>query len=193
MRGSRPLREDEIEALLRAMNGPYAPRDRALVQLGANLGLRSQNLVALEVGHVWHRDAPRRFLRLPARVMKARRGHVLPMNETAGQAVTDLIAWKIQRGEPVDPGSPLFRSRQGGHISTRRALQILTTAADTAGLAAGVGTHSLRKSMASRLVEAGVSLPVIKEALGHRHLTSTERYIGIGVDALENGMRALDR
>jgi integrase len=193
MRGSRPLREDEIEALLRAMDGPNAPRDRALVQIGANLGLRSQNLVALRVGDLWHRDAPRRFLRLPARVMKARRGHVLPLNQSACQAVTDLMTWKGRRGEPIDPDAPLFRSRQGGHISPRRAHQILTAAADRAELASGIGTHSLRKSMASRLVEAGVSLPVIMQALGHRHLSTTERYIGIGVDALENGMRALDR
>ena len=193
MRGSRPLREEEIDALLEVMDGPTGPRDRALVLLGSNLGLRSTNLVSLKVGDVWNRGTPRRFLRLPARVMKSRTGFQLPLNETACQAVFDLMAWKAQRGQSIDTDAPLFLSRQGGHISTRRALQLLTTAADKADLAAGIGTHSLRKSMASRLVEAGVSLPVIKEALGHRHLTSTERYIGIGVDALENGLRALDR
>jgi len=194
MRGSRPLREDELDELTEAMDGPYAPRDRALVVLGANLGLRSTNLVALKVGDLWHRGAPRQFLRLAAREMKNRTGFQLPLNQTAREAVVALMDWKVRSGESTDPEAPLFRSRQGdGHITTRRALQILTTAAEKAGLASGIGTHSLRKSMACRLVDAGVSLPVIKEALGHRHLTSTEKYIGVSVAAIESGMRALDR
>ena len=47
--------------------------------------------------------------------------------------------------------------------------------------------------MASRMVEAGVPMPVIKEALGHVHLSTTEAYISIGRNSLEKGMRVLDR
>ena len=35
--------------------------------------------------------------------------------------VADFIEWKAERGESLDPGAPLFVSREGGHL-TRQAL-----------------------------------------------------------------------
>ena len=192
MKGSRPLDPNELDSLLGALQGTYAKRDRALLLLGVHLGLRGANLTTLTVGDVWNRDAPRRHLRLSARRMKSRRGHSIPINRTAQRAITDLMAWKSRRGELTSPDQPLFRSRKGGPITTRRALQIVQDAAGHAGLDPGIGVHSLRKTAATSLMERGVPLRVVQEVLGHAKLETTAAYLGVGKRALHEAMETLD-
>lgn len=192
MRGSRPLDNNELDALLGALQGVYAERDRAVLLLGIHLGLRGANLTTLSVGDVWHHDAPRKHLRLSARRMKSRRGHTVPINRTAQLVIASLIVWKAARGEPTAHDQPLFLSRKGGPITTRRALQIIQVAADRAGLDPGVGMHSLRKTAATTLMERGVPLRVVQEVLGHAKLETTASYLGVGSRALSEAMEALE-
>ncbi|WP_416915633.1 MAG: tyrosine-type recombinase/integrase [Roseicyclus sp.] len=52
--------------------------------------------------------------------------------------------------------------------------------------------HACRHTCASRLVRAGVSLPVVKEWLGHSSITTTMRYAHLFPQDLMNAARALD-
>ena len=170
----------------------YSTRDKALVKLGVNVGLRATNLTRLRVGQVWDGHQPRRFLRLRAAEMKSRRGHVIPLNGSARDTIEALVRHKSALGEPLDPEAPLFLSRQGGPVSVRRVQQVLGDAAQRAGLDGGVASHSLRKSFATRLLDAGVNLRVIQELLGHRELATTASYLGVGPRALEESVRAIE-
>ena len=192
MKGARPLNQCEVRALLRSIRGSYAVRDRCLVELGLNVGLRISNLVRLTVGQVSHAGRPLRYLRLPAREMKSRRGHTIPLNSPARARIEEMLRWKKHMGEPTELTAPLFRSREGGCMTTRRAAQIISSAADRAGLEPGVSTHSLRKTLATTLMERGVSLRVVQELLGHRELATTAQYLGVGRKALEDGVRMLE-
>jgi len=125
--------------------------------------------------------------------MKAGRGHVVPLNDTACEAILALMLWKADRGESTDSASPLFQSREGGCLTPRRILQILVGAARRAGLEPGVSCHSLRKGFASTLLENGASLAVIRELLGHSSISTTSAYLGAGRTALEEGVRMLER
>jgi integrase/recombinase XerC len=95
------------------------------------------------------------------------------------------MAWKQARGEPTDPREPLFRSRKGGPITTRRALQAIHQAAARAGLDGGVGVHSLRKTAATTVMERGVPLRVVQEVLGHAKLETTAAHLGVGRRVLD--------
>lgn len=46
------------------------------------------------------------------------------------------------------------------------------------------GPHSMRHSLASRLLENSVSLPVISESLGHKTTETTMAYLRIDIKAL---------
>jgi site-specific recombinase XerD len=48
----------------------------------------------------------------------------------------------------------------------------------------GLGTHLFRYSCAQRLLEAETSLKLIGDYLGHRDLTTTQRYLKIDVEHL---------
>lgn len=52
--------------------------------------------------------------------------------------------------------------------------------------------HSLRHGAASRLVGAGVSLPVVQALLGHRDFRSTLRYTHVTSHALQQAVERLD-
>lgn len=192
MRGARPLNQREVRALLRATRGTYAVRDRCLIDLGFNIGLRIGNLTRLTVGQVAHAGRARRYLSIPAHQMKSRRGHTVPLNNPARARIDEVLRWKKYMGEPATANSPLFRSREGGFMTTRRAAQIISAAAERAGLEPGVSTHSLRKTLATSLMERGVSLRVVQEILGHSELATTAQYLGVGRKALEDGVRMLE-
>lgn len=58
---------------------------------------------------------------------------------------------------------------------------------DTSGVSIGQrrqGPHSMRHSLASRLLENSVSLPVISESLGHRSTETTMTYLRIDIKAM---------
>lgn len=52
--------------------------------------------------------------------------------------------------------------------------------------------RGLRRTVLTRLQDAGVSLRVIQEAAGHAKLDTTQRYLGIGASAVSDALGALD-
>jgi integrase len=52
MRGCRPLKEREIQRILKSLDGRYAARDRALILLGIKSGFRISELLSLRLSDV---------------------------------------------------------------------------------------------------------------------------------------------
>lgn len=53
--------------------------------------------------------------------------------------------------------------------------------------------HDLRHTFATRLVQAGIDLYVVKELLGHKTITMTTRYAHHNPESLRHGVEVLDR
>ena len=192
MRGARPLERREVRSLLAACKGPYAVRNRCMVRLGLQTGLRVSSLTSLSVTQVWSRGRPRSYLRLPADSTKTGRSQTLPLNNTAHSTIQELMRWKRSQGEPTDPSAPLFRSRQGRPLSRCQAHRILADAAERAGLDEGISSHSWRKAFASRMMDAGVPMKVMQQLLGHTALTTTERYLAVTQRSMRAAVRAVE-
>ena len=66
----------------------------------------------------------------------------------------------------------------------------MKTAFIAAGLNGKLATHSLRKSFAQRLYDATDDIYAVQEMLGHKNVTTTQRYLGVNYakvrDALES-------
>jgi integrase len=62
-----------------------------------------------------------------------------------------------------------------------------------AGLPYSEGAHILRHTFCSRLAMAGAPAKAIQELAGHRHLTTTMRYMHLSPSAREGAIRLLDR
>lgn len=55
-----------------------------------------------------------------------------------------------------------------------------------------VGTHTARRTCATRLYRAGVHLSTIQKVLAHAEASTTERYIKSSLDDFGGALRALD-
>jgi integrase/recombinase XerD len=97
---------------------------------------------------------------------------------------------------PRYPGNPwLFPSgvkANDGHITIQGADYVLRTAVDRAGLGGkGISSHSFRRTLITRLDEAGVSIKTIQAVTGHRSLASVQRYVDVSDERIRQAISLL--
>ena len=98
--------------------------------------------------------------------------------------VVPLLAAYIKEYYPnATKGDFLFPGqRSGTPICDQSVRNVFNTAVEKAGLAAsGFVLHSCRHAFGLHLYEAGTDIVSIKEALGHKSLSSTEVYLALGI------------
>jgi site-specific recombinase XerD len=194
MKGARPLTPEEIQAVSQSFSGNYAVRDKCLFLLGVNIGARVSELTALKVGDVWQHSRPVDILTLRKGTVKGKKeSHCIPLNATAKAVIFELMEWKEMQGEDTSPQAYLFASRKGsGRLSRVQAHRILKKAYEKAVLTGKVTTHSMRKTVANAVYSATSDLFVVKEILGHKNLSTTQQYLGVGFSKLQEAMDTLD-
>ena len=146
----------------------YADHLEPLVLLALNSGLRRGELFSLRWRHV---DLGSRRLTVAGASAKTGVTRRVPLSD---EAFDVLSTWRSQAGKDVDPMAYVFPSPQTGE-----RLDNITTAWGALVQAAKLTDftfHDLRHTFASRLVQAGVDLNVVRELLGHTSLVMTLRY-----------------
>lgn len=180
----KALPYDQISRLLDAAGaeGPDAPRglrDRALLELLYSTGARISEITALDVDDI---DAAERAVVLRGKGGKQR---MVPIGRPALAAVDAYLV----RGRPElssrGRATPaLFLNHRGGRLTRQTAWQVLHSAAERAGIAAGVSPHTLRHSFATHLLDGGADVRVVQELLGHASVTTTQIYTLVTVGTL---------
>ena len=94
-----------------------------------------------------------------------------------------LIAYVRSAYHGAKPEDWLFPGQKAGaFISTETVRKVFSDALDRTGMANyGFTLHSLRHAFGLHLYEAGVDLISIKEAMGHKSLSSTTVYLTLGI------------
>jgi integrase/recombinase XerD len=153
------LTETEITALITAPDTTTwtGRRDRALLMLACQTGLRASELLGLRITDV-HLGAGAHVSCLG----KGRKHRVTPLT---GATTTQLASWLTERaGQPTDP---VFPTRRGTPLSRdglqRRLATHVSTATRHCPTLHGktITPHTLRHSAAMRLLHAGVDTSVI--------------------------------
>ncbi|MGO4839252.1 tyrosine-type recombinase/integrase, partial [Rhizobiaceae sp. 2RAB30] len=81
----------------------------------------------------------------------------------------------IARQPEGNPGDLVFRpSRGGARLDLSARWREIRTAAE---LPAGIGLHGLRHSLASHMAMSGSEAAEIMTALGHRDITTSQKYV----------------
>ena len=161
------LDPDEMTQLVEIEgDGPIDVRDRALLELMYSSGLRLSEVCGLRWRDLDLADGT-------ARVRgKGDKVRLVPVGSHARAALEALRAMSTAG----DPGTPVFRGRDGGAISPRTVQLRVKAAAQRQGVFKRVHPHLLRHSCASHVLESSGDLRGVQELLGHADIATTQIY-----------------
>lgn len=174
---AKVLAPTEVQRLLAHVSrGRAADRNQCVVLLSFQAGLRACEIAGLEwrmVVGLNGRIATQ--LHVSGTIAKNGKQRTIPLHP---QLV--LALKKLYRSDGKPAGGPVIRSQRGGHMTPRSIVNWFGKAYEDLGFD-GCSSHSGRRTFITRsarlICKAGGSLKDIQELAGHRHLTTTERYI----------------
>jgi integrase/recombinase XerC len=154
-------------------------RNRALLETLYSAGVRVSELAGLNVSDV---DFDSGLIRVLGKGNKER---IVPVGRKALDAIAayrDMLT--IQIGAAQGETGPLFLNKAHGRLTTRSIARIADAFARACGMAVPVSPHAFRHSYATHLLDAGADLRAVQELLGHRSLSTTQRYTHVSIDRL---------
>jgi len=154
-------------------------RSRAIFETLYSSGIRVSELAGMNVFDV---DFRKQVIRVLGKGNKER---IVPVGKKALAAISDYRErLQIEAGIGTDENTPLFLNKNKGRLTTRSIGRILEKTAKECGLLIPVSPHSMRHSFATHLLDAGADLRVVQEMLGHKSLSTTQKYTHVSIDRL---------
>lgn len=188
-----PFSRDEIRAMLKAVelarpylmpgkglvqaHPPAAARNRAIILLLLDTGLRAAELAGLHVDEV---DLKTQRITVTGKGSKRR---VLPISAETAKAL-----WRYQAGRPVSPEPALFLNVRGDAMSRATLLHVVADIGRRAGVV-NVHPHRFRHTFAIMFLRNGGNVFVLQALLGHSTLEMVRRYLYIVETDLDAGHR----
>jgi integrase/recombinase XerD len=169
------LSREEIEALIAApdVSTWHGRRDRAMLVLALQTGLRVTELITLTCGDIAVGSGA--HVRC---IGKGRKERTTPIRRDSVKLIRDWLGER--RGQP---GDPLFISNRGARLSRDAIEGMVRRHVETASkkcpslLGKRISPHVLRHSAAMQLLHSGVDRTVIALWLGHESVETTQMYI----------------
>ena len=122
---------------------------------------------------------------------KGNKQRIVPVGQ---KAVAAIKAYRTrlqkQTGSLSINEGPLFLNRFHKRLSPRSIARILKKLVDNVGLLTPVSPHALRHTFATHMLDAGADLRAVQELLGHKSLSTTQKYTHVSIDRL---METYDR
>ncbi len=150
-----------------------------IINFALNTGMRQNEILSLKWSEV---DLFRRSATLLLTKNKEKR--TVPLNQTTMELLKAKNKIRSISGF-------VFTTQASTKIDARNLLRAFYSARKKADLT-DVRFHDLRHTFATRLVQAGIDLYVVKELLGHKTITMTMRYAHHYPESLRHGVEVLD-
>ncbi|ACU62219.1 integrase family protein [Chitinophaga pinensis DSM 2588] len=168
------LSVEVVEALFTAA---ISMREKVMLHLFYSCGLRRSEAEMLNV-----RDVQVRHRLLYVRSGKGASRRVIPLTgKVAGELGVYLEEYR--KSGAVEKGAFML-NREGRRMSGSSYNRLLKGLVGRAGLWQGISLHYLRHSIATHLLQGGMSLEYVRDFLGHRHLEATQIYAKVGAHQL---------
>jgi site-specific recombinase XerD len=179
-----PQRLPEIlsrEELARLLACAVHLKARTVLSCAYALGLRVSELCALRIEHL-DTAADRMCVRVVQG--KGSKDRYVPLP-------TDLLSEIRHYRRLLKPRGWLFAAGTDTErpLNIEQAQRWYGHARDAAGITKAGGIHTLRHCYATHLLEAGVDLHSISQWLGHRHISTTARYLHLARPDAPDGVR----
>lgn len=185
--------QEEVKAVIDVLNKrieeapdenkrQIACRNKMMILVGMNLGIRASDLCGLKYSFFMNHDGTfKDFYTLqPKKTKKTKKFVKLYFNQVVKKAITDYI----EEYPVFDIDEYLFKSRQGnGPIVEHTLWRIIVDVAAEAGITKNVGSHTLRKTF-GRFVfheasDKNKALVILQTIFNHSSQSVTAKYIGL--------------
>ena len=164
--------------LIQSVDGPDAERDRCILTLFLNCGMRLSELVGINLSDIRHHSQTVRILG------KGNKERIVYLNQACLDAIDQYIAVRPKDG--VQDKDALFLSRLKKRISPKTVQYIVKKYLDRIEMSAGYSVHKLRHTAATLMYQHGnVDIRVLKDILGHENLGTTEIYTHLSDDQMK--------
>ncbi len=170
------LTVDEVVKLLSIEgSGALLSRDVAVLELLYSSGLRVSELVGINLNDIDLKN-------LTVKVLgKGNKERIVPVGSKAAHALDEYLRERLG----MNPGGDhLFVNTRGDRLNVRSVDRIIRKYALLAGIPKNVSPHVLRHTFATHLLGGGADLRAIQEMLGHKSLSTTQRYTHTSIEKL---------
>jgi len=158
-------------------------RNRAIFETFYSTGIRISELAGLDMPDV---DFASRVIRVTG---KGNRERQVPIGKIAADTIITYRSF-LERETAISPDredwreGPLFLNNSNGRLTARSIRRILDKLARECGLSQPISPHGLRHSFATHMLDSGADLRVVQELLGHKSLSTTQKYTHVTIDKL---------
>ncbi len=177
------LSEWEVQHLIAAIDvhAPFGVRDRAIIEtLYANgmRGLEAARLtledLSLESGWVMIRQG------------KWKKDRRVPLTDAAVYWISEYLSHERPKAKCAKEYQEVFLTAQGAAYQSKGISSLVSRYLKQAGLRAKGGSHMLRHSIATHMLQNGADIRYIQQMLGHSDLASTQIYTRVQDTALKD-------
>ncbi|MBN1930015.1 MAG: tyrosine recombinase XerC [Desulfobacterales bacterium] len=172
---------DDIFRLLDSIETATLPglRNRAILETLYSTGIRVSELSGINTYDIDVKESTVRVLG------KGNKQRIVPIGKKAVDTIkTYRKELERQTGIGLNKNGPLFLNRNKGRLTTRSIARILKKAIRACGLPIVVSPHGLRHTFATHMLDAGADLRVVQELLGHKSLSTTQKYTHVSINRL---------
>ena len=164
--------EEAARLLQVAKHNRHAPHLVDFIELGLNTGMRKMEMLACELSRI---DLRNEVIHLEPDDQKNKQYDTVPLNKTARKAILRRLSF-IQAHCPDTPWLfPLLEKDNRGEKHIGNVKTAFTSTCQKAGLP-HLFPHALRHTFCSWLLQAGVSIYLVKDCMRHASITQTEEY-----------------
>jgi len=183
LQAARASADDRPRSTLEALR---AARLTCLLEVLYATGLRVSELVSLPA------SAASRNLRMLVIRGKGGKERLVPLNESAKEAIAEYLSLRAKAGGIFDSAWLFPSFGESGHLTRQHFARELKALAARAGLpAARLSPHVLRHAFASHLLQNGADLRVVQTLLGHADISTTQIYTHVLQERLKSIVRDL--
>jgi len=172
---------DEIFHLLDNIKNKDLPskrpcRDKAIFELVYATGIRCSELVNIKISDI---DFSNKTIRIFG---KGRKERIVLFGKKAKDKVTEYF--ESERPKIKYNNERLFLNYRNDPITSRSVQRIFEMFRKFLKINKEITPHKIRHSFATHMLNKGADLRVIQELLGHKTLSSTEKYTHVSLDKL---------
>ncbi|MBH38266.1 hypothetical protein CL658_04460 [bacterium] len=161
-----------------SMATPIGFRNRVICECLYGIGLRVSELTLLKVSDI-------NLTQGDCRIIGKRDKERIAIIGDVTKHILNLYLKEVRPLWSKTNSKTLIVNRAGEPVSTRTIQRVVKQCSFEQGLNPPLTPHVLRHCYASDLYKGGVDISMIKELLGHDHVSTTEIYTHVAIDELK--------